>query len=151
MERDIERRKPYNFNTAIVTGFIGLSFSFVGCLLNVFRIFDESYKSLNIQFQFLSIFTILANVIILIVISFLLYFYKKLKLKSGVSIIILALILICFFQNHNSGLIILLSGFFGTIESMYRSNAANKGYSYYERPKSIVESRQMFSLFMPEI
>ena len=144
MKLSIEKRKPYNFNVAITVGIIGVSLSFLNCIIDISRIF-------SINFYLVRNFTlILLNIFTLACVTFLICNYKKFKLISGTWIIVAALILICVFKNYNSGLIILLSGFFGVMESMLKKGNINKGYSYFGQ-NTIFESRRQFSFFMPEI
>ena len=146
MKLSIERRKPYNFSIAIAVGSIGIAFSFISCMMGIYSIFDTSYI-----FQHYSFTVILLNLFVLGCAVFLIYNYKRFKLISGACLIVLALVLICFFENYYSGLVILLSGFFGVMESMLKKNNSTKGYSYFSRQNTIYESRKLFSLFMPEI
>lgn len=146
MKLDIERKKPYNFNIAIGIGCIGIALSFIGCMIGVYSIFDITNLYEYYDFGF-----ILLNLFILACAIFFVYNYKRFKAVSGASLIILALVLICFFYNYNSGLIILLSGFFGVIEAMLKKGNRSNGYSYFRKQNTIYESRKQFKVFMPEI
>ncbi len=146
MRTEIEKRKPYNFNVAIITGYIGIISSFIVCMNGIYSIY---FKSNN--YQDYNLIVIFLNLFVLICAFLLVYNYKKFMLVSGGCLVVLALVLICFFMNYYSGLLILLSGFFGTVESMYKTGSSFKGYSYLDRQNTIYEARRNFHLFMPEI
>jgi|GEM_PF-6962454 len=146
MKLSIERRRPYNFNVAITVGIVGVSFSFINCIIDIFRILDISSFHLYRSFSL-----ILLNLFTLGCAIFLVCNYKRFKLISGACLVFIALVLICIFKNYYSGLIILLSGFFGIMESMLKKGNVDKGYSYFGMQNTIFESRRQFRFFMPEI
>ncbi|MCL2323149.1 MAG: hypothetical protein FWC47_13740 [Oscillospiraceae bacterium] len=147
MKTDIERRKPYNFKIAMIVGYIGIAFSFIQCMAIIYSIFDYT------SFQYYNLFSVLLNIFVLCCAFFFIYNYSKFKLISGISLVVLGIILICFFLNLNyySGLVVVLSGFFGIIESMYKSGSSLKGYSYFTGQNTIYKSQKNFQNFMPEI